>query len=119
MYDLQEAGLLKSNHTSSGRIPTDLGMRFSLSGLLQVKKISNSESNEIKNNIDTNSVNLDQMCSEAGSLLSGLLDCAGIVLAPKLDGFLKHIEFVPMSEDRALISVITEDGIIENRIIKI
>ena len=35
------------------------------------------------------------MCSEAGSLLSGLLDCARIVLAPKLDGFLKHIEFVP------------------------
>ena len=59
------------------------------------------------------------MCSEAGSLLSGLLDCAGIVLAPKLDGFLKHIEFVPMSEDRALVILITEDGIIENRIIKI
>ena len=88
-------------------------------GLLQVKKISSSESNEIKNNINTNSVNLDQMCSEAGSLLSGLLDCAGIVLAPKLDGFLKHIEFVPMSKDRALVILITEDGIIENRIIKI
>ena len=36
------------------------------------------------------------MCSEAGSLLSGLPDCAGIVLAPKFDGFLKHIEFVPL-----------------------
>ena len=119
MYDLQEAGLLKSNHTSSGRVPTDLGMRFFVDGLLQVKKISSSESNEIKNNINTNSVNLDQMCSEAGSLLSGLLDCAGIVLAPKLDGFLKHIEFVPMSKDRALVILITEDGIIENRIIKI
>ena len=59
------------------------------------------------------------MCSEAGSLLSGLLDCAGIVLAPKLDGFLKHIEYVPISEDRALVILITEDGIIENRIIKI
>ena len=39
MYDLQEAGLLKSNHTSSGRIPTDLGLRFFVDGLLQVKKL--------------------------------------------------------------------------------
>ena len=88
--------------------------------MLQVKKISSSQSNEIKNNINTNSINFEQMCSEAGSLLSGLLDCAGIVLAPKLDLlFLKHIEYVPMSEDRALVILITEDGIIENRIIKI
>ena len=114
MYDLQEAGLLKSNHTSSGRIPTDLGLRFFVDGCTG-KKISNSESNEIKNNININSVNLDQMCSEAGSIVIWLLDCAGIVLAPKLDGFLKHIEFVPLSEDRALVILITGDGIIENR----
>ena len=40
MSDLQDAGLLKSNHYSAGRIPTDLGMRFFVDGLLQVKKIS-------------------------------------------------------------------------------
>ena len=118
MYDLQETGLLKSNHTSSGRIPTDLGLRFFVDGLLQIKKISSSASNEIKNNINTNSVNLDQMCSEAGSLLSGLLDCAGCSCA-KAEWILKHIEFVPLSEDRALVILITGDGIIENRIIKI
>jgi len=118
MFDLQEAGLLMSNHSSAGRIPTDLGLRLFVDGLLQVSQLSNVECTEIKNTININSTNVDQMCNEAGKLLSGLLDCAGIVLAPKLDGYLKHIEFVPMSKEKALVILVTEDGIIENRIIK-
>ena len=118
MFDLQEAGLLMSNHSSAGRIPTDLGLRLFVDGLLQVSQLSNVECTEIKNTININSTNVDQMCDEAGKLLSGLLDCAGIVLAPKLDGYLKHIEFVPMSKEKALVILVTEDGIIENRIIK-
>ena len=117
MYDLQEAGLLKSSHSSAGRVPTDLGLRFFVDGLLQVKRITNSQSKEIKKTINDNSVNPDQICNEAVNMLSGLLDCAGIVMAPKLNGLLKHIEFVPMSSDKALVILITDDGIIENRII--
>ncbi len=119
MSDLQDAGLLMSNHTSAGRIPTDLGMRLFVDGLLQVGRLTNSECSEIRKTINGNSQNIDQMCSEVGKLLSGLLDCAGFVLAPKLDGFLKHIEFVPVSSEKALVILITESGIIENRIIKI
>lgn len=119
MFYLQEAGLLMSNHTSAGRIPTDLGLRFFVDGLLQVSRLSNMECSEIKKTINGNSQNIDQMCNEAGNLLSGLLDCAGIVLAPKLDGVLKHIEFVPVSKEKALVILITESGIIENRIIRV
>ena len=50
MYDLQESGLLKSNHTSAGRVPTDLGLRFFVDGLLQVGRIKNNECEEIKKN---------------------------------------------------------------------
>ena len=48
MYDLQESGLLKSNHTSAGRMPTDLGLRFFVDGLLQVGRLKNNECKEIK-----------------------------------------------------------------------
>ena len=78
-----------------------------------------NQSKEIQRTIDHSSANVEQICSDAGTLLSGLLDCAGIVLAPKLNGFLKHIEFVPMSKDKALVILITDDGIIENRIISL
>ena len=119
MFDLQEAGLLTSNHSSAGRIPTDLGLRFFVDGLLQISRISELESTEIKKTINGTSQNFDEMCNEAGNLLSGLLDCAGIVLAPKLDGMLKHIEFVPVSKEKSLVILVTEAGIIENRMIKV
>ena len=79
MYDLQEAGLLNQITLLLEEF-LRIWVEIFVDGLLQVKKISSSESYEIQNNINTNSVNLDQMCSEAGSLLSGLLDCVGIVL---------------------------------------
>jgi len=119
MSDLQDAGLLQSNHTSAGRIPTDLGLRFFVDGLLQVGRLTNNQCSEIKKVINGQSKNVDEMFSEAGSLLSGLLDCAGIVLAPKLEGFIKHIEFVPVSNVKALVILVTESGIIENRIIEV
>ena len=59
MYDLQESGLLKSNHTSSGRVPTDLGLRFFVDGLLQVGKLKNNECKEIKNTINISNSDKD------------------------------------------------------------
>tara|TARA_B100000963_G_C22590069_1_gene655042 strand:- start:441 stop:1541 length:1101 start_codon:yes stop_codon:yes gene_type:complete len=119
MFDLQEAGLLRSNHTSAGRIPTDLGLRFFVDGLLQVGKLTNNQCSEIEKVINGKLQNVEEMFSETSSLLSGLLDCAGIVLAPKLEGFIKHIEFVPVSNEKALVILVTETGIIENRIIEV
>ena len=119
MYDLQEAGLLQSNHTSAGRIPTDLGLRFFVDGLLQVGRLTNNQCSEIEKVINSQSQNVEEMFSETSSLLSGLLDCAGIVLAPKLEEYIKHIEFVPVSKDKALVILVTATGIIENRIIDV
>ena len=119
MFDLQEAGLLRSNHTSAGRIPTDLGLRFFVDGLLQVGRLTNNQCSEIEKVVNSQTQNVEEMFSETSSLLSGLLDCAGIVLAPKLEGFIKHIEFVPVSNERALVILVTEAGIIENRIIEV
>ena len=119
MYDLQESGLLKSNHTSAGRVPTDLGLRFFVDGLLQVGRIKNNECEEIKKTINNDQKNIEDLCNNASELLSGLSDCASIVVAPKIGGRLKHIEFVPVSNDKALVILVTENGMIENRIIKI
>ena len=119
MYDLQESGLLKSNHTSAGRMPTDLGLRFFVDGLLQVGRLKNNECKEIKKTISSKPKNIEDLCNDASELLSGLSDCAGIVVAPKVGGQLKHIEFVPVSNDKALVILVTENGMIENRIIKI
>src|SRR5665213_3922990 len=52
-------------------------------------------------------------------MLSGLSHCAWLVLAPKTERPLKHVEFVPLSPGRALVVMVTEDGLVENRLIEV
>jgi heat-inducible transcriptional repressor len=52
-------------------------------------------------------------------MLSGLSRCAGLVVAPKGDSPLKHIEFVPLGPGRALVVIVTENGLVENRVIEL
>jgi len=119
MSDLQDAGLLTSMHSSAGRVPTDLGMQFFVEGLLQVGSLSQTECADIKKKFLGNGRNFEQMYDDAIHMLSGLSDCAGLVLAPKLQGVMKHIEFVPIGSEQALVIMVSKTGLIENRIIKI
>ena len=119
MSDLQDAGLLTSSHSSAGRVPTDLGMRFFVEGLLQISNLSQNECNDIKKKFSRKDKSIDEMYDDAIHMLSGLSDCAGLVITPKLDGGMKHIEFVPVSSEQALVVMVTENGLVENRLIKI
>jgi len=56
---------------------------------------------------------------EATSALSGLSHCAGVVVVPKQERPLKHIEFVHLGPGRALVVLVTEDGLVENRVIEV
>ena len=112
MSDLQDAGLLTSSHSSAGRYPTDLGMKFFVDGLLQVGKLSKDECSKIKKNFLGGPTNFEQMYDNAIHMLSGLSDCAGLVVAPKLEGGMKHIEFVPVGKEQALVIMVSENGLI-------
>jgi heat-inducible transcriptional repressor len=62
---------------------------------------------------------LEDTLAEASTILSGLSAAAGMVLAPKSDGALRHIEFVPLGSGRALVVLVGGDGHVENRVIEI
>jgi heat-inducible transcriptional repressor len=62
---------------------------------------------------------VEDVLGDATSLLSGLSQHAGVVLAPKMNARLKHIEFVNLSPGRALVILVTEDGNVENRVIDV
>ena len=59
------------------------------------------------------------MLENATQALSGLSHLTGLVVAPKTQAPLKHIEFVSLSPGRALVVLVTENGVVENRIIEI
>ena len=119
MADLEEAGLLFAPHTSAGRLPTDAGLRLFVSGLLEVGGLSEEERRSIDGRLAAAGKSLAQALEEATTTLSGLSRCAGLVLAPKTERPLKHIEFVPLAATRALVVMVTEDGLVENRLIEV
>jgi heat-inducible transcriptional repressor len=119
MADLEEAGLLAAPHTSAGRIPTEAGLRLFVNGLLEIGGLSAEERASIDAQVAATGRSLAQALGEATAALSGLSRCAGLVIAPKLDRSLKHIEFVPLGPGRALVVMVTEDGMVENRVIDV
>jgi heat-inducible transcriptional repressor len=118
MADLTDAGLLFSPHTSAGRLPTDRGLRLFVDGLLQFGELSEDERNTINQALAQSGRSLQDTLAQASTMLSGLSAAAGLVLAPKGDGPIKHIEFVPLSPGRALVVLVSADGQVENRIIE-
>src|SRR3954454_10161284 len=119
MADLEDLGLLYSPHTSAGRLPTEAGLRLFVHGLLEVGALSEQERENINVKCATSNRSLPEVLAEASSMLSGLSSCAGLVLAPKTDRTLKHIEFVSLGPGRALVVLVTEDGLVENRVIEV
>ncbi|MDD2796219.1 heat-inducible transcriptional repressor HrcA, partial [Acidocella sp.] len=118
MADLTDAGLLFAPHTSAGRLPTDRGLRLFVDGLLQFGELSEDERSTINVALAQSGRSLQETLAQASSMLSGLSAAAGLVLAPKGEGPVKHIEFVPLSPGRALVVLVSADGQVENRIIE-
>lgn len=116
MQDLEALGLLGSPHVSAGRIPTQLGLRLFVDSILQVGDISGSERSAIERTLGGDELNLSSVLDRAGDMLSDLTQGASLVLAPKTEAPIKHIEFVSLASDRALVVLVTADGQVENRL---
>ncbi len=119
MADLEQMGLLASPHASAGRVPTQIGLRLFVDGLLEIGDLSEVDRRDIDSRVAGTGRALEDVLTQATSQLSGLSRCAGVVVAPKLDAPLKHIEFVALSPGRALVVMVTESGLVENRAIDV
>ena len=117
MADLENSGLIYSPYTSAGRIPTEMGLRLFVDGMLEVGNLTQKERNDIKIQCKNTGENLENILVKASSMLSGLSQCASVVMAPKKDTPLKHIEFVQIAPGRALVVMVSEGDDVENRII--
>jgi heat-inducible transcriptional repressor len=117
MADLEEAGLLFAPHTSAGRLPTQAGLRLFVDGLLEIGDLSPDERQNIEARCAAQGRGVQDVLREATGLLSGLSHCAGLVVAPKTDVPLRHIEFVDLGPGRALVVLVDDNGLVENRVI--
>ena len=121
MSDLELLGLLYSPHTSAGRLPTDIGLRFFVDSFMEFGNLGRSERDTIETQMKSVSMEqtFDSVVAEAGQMLSGLSRSAGLVITTKADLRLKHIEFIRLDQDRALAVIVGENGSVENRVISL
>lgn len=121
MSDLEQLGLIYAPHTSAGRLPTELGLRFFVDALMQVGELGEAERQSIEAQLA--SVNkaqtVEAALDEAVHRLSGLTRTAAVVLTGKSNVRLKHIEFVRLDPAQALVVLVAEDGQVENRVLSL
>ncbi|MGD0641077.1 MAG: heat-inducible transcriptional repressor HrcA [Roseiarcus sp.] len=119
MQDLEELGLVYAPHTSAGRLPTQLGLRFYVDALLEFGGLAREERARIDSQVRAAAEEggFEGALTQATTLLSNLTRGAGVVLTTKENARLKHIEFVRLEPDKALAVLVGDDGSVENRVV--
>ena len=118
MQDLEYLGLLDSPHVSSGRIPTQMGLRMFVDGLLEVDGLAITDREKLDGTLSENPKDITATLDKIGSALSGITQGASLVLSPKQESEIEHVEFVSLAHDRALVVLVFSNGHVENRLFK-
>ena len=116
MQDLEYLGLLDSPHISAGRVPTQAGLRMFVDSLLEIGTVAPEDQERIDATQGTNDQDVTTLLDEVGAALSFITRGASVVLAPKREAAIRHIEFVSLAADRALVVLVFADGQVENRV---
>ena len=116
MSDLEALGFVSSPHTSAGRIPTQQGYRFFVDSLLSMQPLESKQIEHLESTLTSTDQN--ELITTAADMLSELTQFAGMILIPKRKALVfKHLEFMPLSDKRILVIIVSTDGSVQNRII--
>jgi heat-inducible transcriptional repressor len=117
LADLESFGLLAAPHTSAGRLPTEAGLRLFVDGIMQVAEPTVEERLAIESRISSPGP-IEAALEATSALLSNLTSGAGVVMVPRREPRLMHLQLVPLGPGRALAVLVGEDGAVENRIVE-
>ena len=118
LHDLEQLGLLAAPHTSAGRMPTDVGLRLFVDGMMQVAEPTAEERAQIEQRLARPGP-VEAALTATSALLSDLSAGAGVVMVPRREPILQHLQLVPLAPGRALAVLVGADGAIENRVLEL
>ncbi|NIM28692.1 MAG: heat-inducible transcriptional repressor HrcA [Gammaproteobacteria bacterium] len=118
MADLEECGLLRSPHTSAGRVPTNQGFRFFVDTLLRVEPLERAQVAMLEEHLNRDQ-NRGALMESASALLSNITHLAGVVMLPRQEHVtLRQVEFLSLSDDQVLVILVVNEREVQNRIIR-
>jgi len=116
LSELERLGLLAAPHTSAGRVPTELGLRLFVDGMMQVAEPTADERAAIESQLGEAGP-IERALEKTSSILSDLSGAAGMVMVPQREPRLAQMSIVPLDKTRALAVLVGQDGHIENRLL--
>lgn len=118
MADLEELGLVRSPHTSAGRVPTAAGYRVFVDSLISIRPPDKRLLAQLRQQLPAARTGAEVLES-ASRMLSQVTRLAGVVMVPKRNQErIRQLEFVPLSGTRVLAVLVTSAGEILNRIVE-
>ena len=120
MADLEELGFVVAPHTSAGRVPTVKGYRMFVDTLLTVQPLAEQEVSRMRKQLDADDASPQALLASASNLLSSITHMTGVVTLPKREHIAwRHIEFLPLSDNRVLVILVINDGEVQNRVLNL
>ena len=116
LHELESLSLLVAPHTSAGRLPTESGLRLFVDGMMQVAEPTAEERAAIESRLAQPGP-VEAALEATSALLSSLSSAAGVVMVPRREPRLAHLQLVPLATDRALAVLVGADGSVENRVV--
>ena len=117
LAELEDRGYLRSPHTSAGRVPTVQGYRFFVNALLTTQQLTIPGLEQVKNQLTSN-LDVSELVTLASNILSDLTSLMGLVMLPRRESsILRHIEFLPLSDNRVLVILVLNERDVQNRIL--
>lgn len=118
MSDLEEAGLLKQMHTSAGRVPTELGLRFFIDSLLKVRTLTTREREDLGRRYSLQGTDLESALRDASRMLAELSAHTVVIEAPRPEvDVVEHVEFMRLRDKQLLAVLVTKSGKVQNKIV--
>lgn len=114
MAELEDFGLIRQPHTSSGRIPTDLGYRYYVDSLIQNRMPSQREIKIFESEFEkTELQNLEDVLTTASKVLGLLSKYLSIVIIPEIQNIIiEKIDIVPLPTNRLLFVLVLESNVV-------
>ena len=120
MADLEEMGLLQQPHTSSGRIPSDLGYREYVDKILKCQGLSRQETYDIREKLENTFREMSQFIRQVSNLIPQVTNYTSVAITPQLTkSTVKHLQLVPIDKTKVLLVLVTNDGLVKNFVIKV